>query len=87
MPTPPLQESHDLLELNALYTFVVLPALKDTGGAPFVPFSSSFSTAAGTVYSDYPAAGQKIEQRASMSADPTKTDRFYTGGEIGRAHV
>jgi len=53
------------LELNAIYTFEVLPALKDTGGASFDAFTSTFSTAAGTVYSDYPAAADKIEQPAS----------------------
>jgi glucose/arabinose dehydrogenase len=64
------------LELNALYTFEVLPALKDTGGSGFEHFTSSFSTAAGTVYSEYPAAGVKVEQPASFG-------QWYTGVTFG----
>jgi glucose/arabinose dehydrogenase len=64
------------LELNALYTFEVLPALKDTGGAPFEHFTSSFTTSAGTVYSDYPVAADKLPQTASAG-------EWYTGVTFG----
>lgn len=64
------------LELNALYFFEVLPALKDTGGAPFERFVSTFSTAGGTVYTDYPVAAQKLSQAASNG-------QWYTGVTFG----
>jgi glucose/arabinose dehydrogenase len=64
------------LELNALYTFEVLPALKDSAGAAFEHFTVSFSTAAGTVYSEYPVAGVKQEQ-------PTSFGNWYTGLTFG----
>lgn len=64
------------LELNALYSFEVLPALKDTGGAAFEHFTSTFSTAAGTVYSEFPAAGVKVEQTSSAG-------NWYTGLQFG----
>jgi glucose/arabinose dehydrogenase len=64
------------LEFNASYTFEVLPALKDTGGAAFEHFVCTFSTAAGNVYTEYPAAGQKQEQPASAG-------HWYTGVAFG----
>ncbi|HEX8912497.1 MAG TPA: Ig-like domain-containing protein [Humisphaera sp.] len=64
------------LEFNAVYTFEVLPALKDTGGAAFERFTATFSTAAGNVYSDYPAAGVKVEQ-------PRTAGNWYTGVTFG----
>ncbi|QOV90565.1 Ig-like domain-containing protein [Humisphaera borealis] len=64
------------LELNALYTFEVLPALKDTGGASFEQHSTTFSTAAGTVYSEFPAAAVKVEQ-------PLSAGNWYTGLAFG----
>ncbi|MDB5294986.1 MAG: hypothetical protein JWO31_969 [Phycisphaerales bacterium] len=64
------------LELNALYTFEVLPALKDTGGAGFEHFSSTFSTAAGTVYTEFPAAATKVELPASAG-------QWWTGVTFG----
>jgi glucose/arabinose dehydrogenase len=64
------------LELNALYFFEVLPALKDTGGAPFEHFVSTFTTAAGSVYSEYPIAAEKLPQTASSG-------QWYTGVTFG----
>lgn len=60
------------LELNALYTFEVLPALRDTGGAPFERYTSTFSTAAGTVYSEFPAGAVQVPQA-------TSTGHWFTG--------
>jgi hypothetical protein len=64
------------LEFNASYTFEVLPALKDTAGAAFEHFVATFSTAAGNVYTEYPTAGQKVEQQASKG-------NWYTGVAFG----
>ena len=64
------------LEFNASYSFEVLPALKDTGGAAFEHFVSTFSTAAGNVYTEMPTAGQKVEQ-------PDTNGHWYTGVTFG----
>jgi glucose/arabinose dehydrogenase len=44
------------LELNTEYTFEVLPALKDTAGAPFQHYKVSFTTAAARQASAFPAS-------------------------------
>lgn len=64
------------LEVNALYVFEVLPHLRDTAGASFQPFKSSFSTAAGTSYSEFPAAAEKVSL-------PTTHDHMFTGLTVG----
>lgn len=64
------------LEFNALYTFEVLPALRDEAGAAFEHYTATFSTAGGDAYSDFPAAGQKVDQ-------PATAGQWYTGVTFG----
>ena len=49
------------LRINTEYTFEVLPAAHDTAGASFEHFQATFTTAAGTHFSTFPASAEKIE--------------------------
>ncbi|MDQ3440227.1 MAG: Ig-like domain-containing protein, partial [Planctomycetota bacterium] len=48
------------LEPETAYTFEVTTGLKDLAGASFAPFTSTFTTAAGSATSDYPVAFEKV---------------------------
>lgn len=50
----------EMLQPETAYTFEVTPGLKDSGGACFAPFTSTFTTAAGAATSDYPVAFEKV---------------------------
>lgn len=49
------------LRVNTQYTFEVLPAVHDTAGASFQHFQATFTTAAGTHFTTFPAAAEKVE--------------------------
>lgn len=50
----------ETLDLNTQYTFEVTALAKDTGGHAFVPYSTTFWTAAGESLTDFPAAFEKV---------------------------
>src|SRR5688500_2768763 len=54
------------LQSGTSYTFEVTPRLRDTSGAAFQPFKSTFTTAAGAVLSTYPVAFEKIAIQGSQ---------------------
>src|SRR5207237_4799176 len=64
------------LDLNTLYRVEVLPALKDTGGAPFAPFVATFTTAAAAHPLSFPAAFDKVRL-------PQADGHPYTGVAVG----
>lgn len=64
------------LEPNAAYRFEVLPALKDTAGKSFKPFSATFTTAARGHASALPVAFEKVEL-------PETAGRVYTSVAVG----
>src|SRR4051812_31678448 len=73
----------DFLDATTQYTFEVTDGVKDTSGSRFMPFSLSFTTAAGEATSDYPVAFEKIAlQGTNMTTDP-KRPTVYTGLTIG----
>jgi glucose/arabinose dehydrogenase len=82
------------LAFNAYYTVEVLPALKDTGGNSFEHYTASFSTAAGTNYTEYPAAAETValpqtqlpETPPPGVAIPPKAMPSYTGVTVGPDH-
>jgi len=49
------------LRVNTEYTVEVLPAAHDTAGASFEHFQATFTTAAGTNFTSFPAAAEKVE--------------------------
>lgn len=55
----------EMLQPATAYTFQVTSGLKDSGGTGFAPFTSTFTTAAGTAMSDYPIAFEKVPLRDS----------------------
>ena len=72
----------------------MLSTLKDTGGATFLPAKFTFSTVAGTVYSEFPAAARKValptSQLPQTPPDGSKVSSrsmpSYTGVTIGPDH-
>ena len=65
-----------LLDAGTSYTFEVTDALRDTGGAPFVPFSMTFVTGTAVTPTDSRIAFEKVGL-------PTATGFQYTGLTVG----
>src|SRR5581483_1923601 len=77
----------DLLEPNTQYAFEVTDGVKDTKGAKFVPYTLTFTTAAGAATSDLPVAFEKIEMHDTQVMAPDgKRPSAYTALAIGPEH-
>ena len=66
----------DPLEANTQYTFEVNAGLRDTAGAPFKYFSTSFTSAAGAEATSLPIAFEKV-------ALPAAEGEMFTGVTVG----
>jgi hypothetical protein len=67
------------LELNTRYSFEVTSGVKDTSGASFFPFTSSFITAASANFVSLPIAFEKV-------ALPVTDGSMFTCVEVGPDH-
>lgn len=67
------------LDLNTQYTFEVTGGVKDTGGAMFAPYSTTFTTAAHVNFVSLPIAFEKLPQRETGGS-------MYTCVEVGPDH-
>ncbi len=54
------------LDTSTQYTLEILPAVKDTSGTSFEHYTTTFTTAAGSVYSTFPAAAEKVALPSSQ---------------------
>jgi hypothetical protein len=66
-----------MLQTGTKYTFEV-KGVKDSAGAPLLPFKMSFTTSGGAATSRYPAAFEKVELPSDQE--------HYTGLTIGPDH-
>jgi glucose/arabinose dehydrogenase len=74
----------DLLDANTEYTFEVTDGVRDTSGARFMPFTVTFTTAAGATTESYPVAFTKIPMPETKVMAPDGVHpSAYTGLTMG----